>query len=194
MGQNRFAKNYRLIPLLIGSLIVYAVIFCLALLIMSVIVYLSKDPIAAGSGVPVVIWLILLALATILMTALTRGGTVFPGIFLALVTTIVSCFYASAGAVTFGGVLLKLLISLLVAVIAFIAGKLIFRGRRFVFHSRKPARAKKSRLKYIRKAGRTRAKHNQEKAVELTEETPTVIRMNEEDLARFIENMNEEDK
>ena len=127
MGKKKSLKNYRLIPLLIGSMLIFALVFCVILLIWSVIVYLTREPITSASLMPDVMWLLVLAISTLLMTAFTRGGTVFPGAFMALVSTVVSCFYASPGTVTFGGILIKLLLSLITAIIFFIIGKLLFR-------------------------------------------------------------------
>ena len=129
MGRNNFSGRYRLIPVLFGSLLIFAIICAVLILIWSLIVFLSKTPVGAGSAVPVVIWLAALAASTVLMTLFTRGGTVWPAVFLAVVSVIFSCFFATKGVVTFGGLLLKLLISLAIAVVAFIVTKLIARGR-----------------------------------------------------------------
>ena len=65
------------------------------------------------------------------MTFLTKGGTVIPALFLSGITVILSALLASDGAVSAGGFILKLLVSILAAGLGFTVVKLLlmFSGR-----------------------------------------------------------------
>ncbi len=125
MGKlSRFGHTYRIIPIIIASLLLFAVICCLAVLIWAIIVYLGKNEVGDGQALPAVIWLISLLLSSALMTLATKGGTVFPALFLGVIAVILSCLMAGEGLLTVGGVLLKVLLSLLAAVVGFTLAKL----------------------------------------------------------------------
>lgn len=119
-----FGQTYRLIPIIIGSLLIFVFICGLFILIWSIIAFLSRANVAAVQNLPVFIWLSTLFLAAGFMTLLTRGGTVFPAIFLSLITVAVSCFLASKGILSFDGVLTKLGYSLFFSVLGFTVAKL----------------------------------------------------------------------
>jgi len=125
-----FRQTYRLFPIIVGSFIIFALICGLFILVWSAIAFLSKTDIAAAEGIPVFIWLVSLFLAAGIMTLFTRGGTVFPALFLALITVIISCFLTSEGVLSFGGVMVKLGYSLLFSILGFSFAKLFLILRR----------------------------------------------------------------
>ena len=119
-----FRQTYRLIPIFLGTLLIFALICGLAILIWSTIAFLSKADVETAQSLPGIIWLAALFLSAGAMTLLTRGGTVFPALFLTLITVVISCFLASEGALSFLGVMAKLGYSLLASVLGFIIAKL----------------------------------------------------------------------
>lgn len=176
MGSKPFTQTYRLIPVLIGSLLIFAIICFAFIILWSIGLFLTKTPDPAGTAFPAVLWLLALALSTAAMTVLTRGGTVFPALFLALLGSVLTCFFAEPGVVTFGGVLLKILLSLLVAVIAFTISKLIIRSTRY----RRRSHGKRSGI-------RKHKKHKQD------EVAPLMIQVEDEDLLGFEEHDSQRD-
>lgn len=130
MGRrNSLTQTYRLVPIIIASLLIFLVIAGLAILTWSLIVFLGKNQVGEGAVLPAFIWLIGLFLSAGLMTIFTRGGTVFPALFLALITVVLSCFFAGEGVLSFGGVLLKILLSLLATAFGFSIAKLLLMMR-----------------------------------------------------------------
>lgn len=129
--RKRSSSKYRIIPIIIGSLIIFAVLCALVILVWSIVVFASKADATEATVFPAIVWIIALFIASALMTLLTKGGTVLPALFLAGITVILSAILASEGAVTAGGFILKLLISVLAAGLGFTAAKLflLFSGK-----------------------------------------------------------------
>jgi hypothetical protein len=123
-GRNSFWRTYRVLPIILGSLIIFAVLCAVAILVWSCVVYFSKSEVATIQTLPAIIWLTALFLTSGIMTILTRGGTVFPALFLTVVAVTTSCLLAEPSLLTVVGVMVKLGYSLLFAVLGFIFAKL----------------------------------------------------------------------
>lgn len=137
--KNSFSRQYRIVPIILASLIIFAVLSAVIVLIWSVVVYASKATVSDASALPAIIWLVILFISSALMTLLTRGGTVIPALLLTVITVILSAILAESGTVTAGGFVLKLLISAAVAVVAFTIAKI------FVILSGKSPRPRRRR-------------------------------------------------
>lgn len=125
MGKrSSFWRTYRVLPIILGSLIIFALLCALAIFVWSCVVYFTKSEVATVQTLPAIIWLTALFLTSGIMTILTRGGTVFPALFLTAVAVTASCLLAEPSLLTVGGVLIKLGCSLLFAVLGFIFAKL----------------------------------------------------------------------
>ena len=168
------SNQYRMIPLFLASLVIFAAFSAIAILLWSVILFLGKTPFEEIGGFPTVMWIIVLALSTALITRITRGGTVFPPLFLAVVSSVVTCFFASDGTVTAGGIVLKILISLLAAIIAFIITKLLI-----MFLLPKTPAAPRQRRRHKRK-------NNSRNEYQYSGDTPLIIR-SDDDFGSFVE-------
>jgi hypothetical protein len=122
--RSKFLQRYKIAPIIITSLLVFIIISCAAILIWSTIVFLGKAEVSDSPALPAIAWLLSLFLATGLMTLLTKGGTVFPALFLGLITVVLSCLLGSAEILTVGGFILKLILSLIAAIAGFTLVKL----------------------------------------------------------------------
>lgn len=123
-------KRYKLAPLLLAGLLALVLLILLGLLLWSAIVFYTQQDIAVGGMLPGIIYLAAIFLAAALMTALIRGGTVFPAAVLSLTAAIATYLLADSSLITAGGALLKALLSLLAGVLGFTLTKLYFVLRR----------------------------------------------------------------
>ena len=130
-SRRRSSSKYRIIPIIISSLIIFVILCALVILIWSIIVFANKTEVSENSAIPAIVWIIALFISSGLMTFLTKGGTVIPALFLSGITVILSALLASDGAVSAGGFILKLLVSILAAGLGFTVVKLLlmFSGR-----------------------------------------------------------------
>ena len=123
-------KRYRLLPL-IGVGIVFVLFYTLAgLVIWTLFAYNGKTEVLTQSFVPGFIYLSSIFFACMLMTALIKGGTVFPAAVLSLAAAIAAFFMADSALLSFGSILLKSLLSLLSGVLGFTITKLLYVSRR----------------------------------------------------------------
>ena len=129
-SRRRSSSKYRIIPIIISSLIIFVILCALVILIWSIIVFANKTEVSETSAIPAIVWIIALFISSGL-TFLTKGGTVIPALFLSGITVILSALLASDGAVSAGGFILKLLVSILAAGLGFTVVKLLlmFSGR-----------------------------------------------------------------
>lgn len=132
-GKRSFLRTYRLIPIVIVSLLVFSAICAFAILIWGSIAFFSKANVATVQTLPKIIWLTALFLASGVMTLLTKGGTVFPALSLAFITVIISCFFVGPSLLTINGFFVKLGYSLLFSILGFVFTKLYL----IIFHKSK---------------------------------------------------------
>ena len=120
-------KKYRLLPLIgVGTLILVALVL-ISLLIWTVAAYGGqKDPAQSGATAAV-IYLGAVFISCLAMTLLIRGGTVIPSAALGALAAICSILLAPEPA-PFGRILLKIVLTVEVAVAGFAAGKLLSSG------------------------------------------------------------------
>ena len=125
-SRRRSSSKYRIIPIIISSLIIFVILCALVILIWSIIVFANKTEVSETSAIPAIVWIIAL-----FISSGTKGGTVIPALFLSGITVILSALLASDGAVSAGGFILKLLVSILAAGLGFTVVKLLlmFSGR-----------------------------------------------------------------
>jgi len=169
----RSAQNYRLFPLFIASLLLFAAISALLIFGWAAVSYLLKAPAEGTGSISDIFWLLALVLSVLIMTRLTRGGTVLPALLLSFVTVIVSSFFATPELVSAGSIVSKLLISLAAAIIAFILGKLyVLKCCRY------PAKRSKA------KAPRRRPKQQKQ---QVNSDQAVLIQVDDEDLLGFSE-------
>lgn len=119
-----FLHTYRLFPLILGSLFLFAMISGLSILVWSFIVFINKADVGTMQTLPVLVWLAALFLSVSIMTYLTRGGTVFPALFLTVIAVSLSFYLAGDGLLTVGGALIKIFFSLLASVLGFTLTKI----------------------------------------------------------------------
>lgn len=125
MGERRsFWRTYRVLPIILGSLVIFALLCAVAIFIWSCVVYFTKTEVTTVQTLPAIIWLTALFLTSGIMTIFTRGGTVFPALFLALIAVTASCLLADSSLLSVGGVLIKLGCSFLFSVLGFTFAKL----------------------------------------------------------------------
>ena len=135
-----FSAKYRILPIIIFSLIMFAILCAVVILIWSLVLYAGKSTVSETSAIPAIIWLVILFISSVLMTLLTRGGTVIPALLLTVITVILSAIFAEAGSVTAGGFILKLIVSALVAAAGFSVAKLFL-----ICAGRTPQRSRRKR-------------------------------------------------
>ena len=119
-----FSAKYRILPIILTSLIIFAILCAVVILIWSLVLYAGKSTVSDASVIPAILWIVILFISSALMTLLTRGGTVIPSLLLTLLTVILSAIFAESGTVTAGGFILKLVVSALVAAAGFSVAKL----------------------------------------------------------------------
>ncbi|MBR5429954.1 MAG: hypothetical protein IK116_05450 [Firmicutes bacterium] len=123
MAGKSIANRYRLLPLIcVGALVMIALVLLFLLLWAFAAYGGQRDPAANGMGA--LIYFGSVFIACMVMTLLIRGGTVFPSAILALLATFATVFLAPDGA-GFGKVLLKIIVTLLVAAAGFAVAKLL---------------------------------------------------------------------
>lgn len=123
-------QRYKLLPLVLAGVLFLALFTLIGLLLWSLIAFLAQQDVAAAEVVPGAIYLAGIFLAAALMTALIRGGTVFPAAVLSLGAAIATYLLADSTLITIGGAVLKSLISLFAGVLGFTLTKLYFIMRR----------------------------------------------------------------
>ena len=117
-------KKYRLLPLIgVGALILVALV-AVSLLIWSLIAFGGQRDPAQSGATAAVIYLCAVFIACLAMTLLIRGGTVIPAAVLGALAAMCSVLLAP-GPAPFGRILLKIVITLVVAVAGFAVGKLL---------------------------------------------------------------------
>lgn len=117
-------KKYRLLPLIgVGALILIALV-AICLLIWSLAAFGGQRDPAQSGATAAVIHLGAVFIACLAMTLLIRGGTVIPSAVLGALAAVCSVLLAPEPA-SFGKILLKLLLTLAVAVAGFAVGKLL---------------------------------------------------------------------
>ncbi|MDO4732492.1 MAG: hypothetical protein Q4B50_03140 [Bacillota bacterium] len=138
----RIFKKYRIIPLVLTGCLLLSLLTLVSLLLWTLISFYGNfDPAEAG-GWAAGLYLLLLFLSCSAMTWLIRGGTVFPSLALALLAAVASIFLSEAKP-SFGPILLKLLFSLVAAVLGFTLTKLLCAGRK---QGRRQAQKEKTQL------------------------------------------------
>ena len=120
-GKNSFQK-YRIAPLVGAGAVILVVLVLLALLIWALAAFAGQRDPAQSGATAAIIYLGAVFVSCLLMTLLIRGGTVIPSAILGLLAAIVSLLLAPAGA-PFGKIVLKIVLTLLVAVAGFAVGK-----------------------------------------------------------------------
>lgn len=126
----RRRSPYRYVALLIAGVLCYALLISLAALAWGSLVYMRQGDVAADTAMPLAIFLGAIFLSSCLVTALSRGGTIFPALMLAMAANIISFLLAQAPQPQAKGVLMKLGLTLIVAVAGFVISKLLYmRGR-----------------------------------------------------------------
>ena len=119
------------LPPLLAGLICCAALILLATLAWGYSVYISKGYISdAGLLLPLYIFLGAIFLSSCLITALTRGGAIFPVLLFSLLANMISWLMAELPAPRLSGLLIKLLLSLFSAVTGFSLSKLLIIRRR----------------------------------------------------------------
>jgi hypothetical protein len=114
----------------LAGLICCAALTVLATLAWGSLIYSQKGYIDSAGLLPLYIFLAAIFLSSCLVTALSRGGAIFPALLFALLANIVSWQLAEVSAPKLSGMLIKLLLSLLSAVIGFTLIKLLIVRRR----------------------------------------------------------------
>lgn len=129
MTDKSIFKKYRLLPLVGVGLASLVLLVGLSLLLWTAIAFKGNFDLSQRATAPLLIYLGAIFLSCCLMTLLIRGGTVFPSALLGLAAGATALILAPAGAAP-GQLILKLLISLAVALAGFTLTKLYFRQRR----------------------------------------------------------------
>ena len=120
-------KKYRLLPLIgVGALILVALV-AVSLLIWTLAAFGGQRDPAQSGATAAVIYLCAVFISCLAMTLLIRGGTVIPSAALGALAAICSILLAPEPA-PFGKILLKIVLTLAVAVVGFAAGKLLSSG------------------------------------------------------------------
>lgn len=120
-------KKYRLLPLIgVGALILVALV-AVSLLIWTLAAFGGQRDPAQSGATAAVIYLCAVFISCLAMTLLIRGGTVIPSAALGALAAICSILLAPEPA-PFGKILLKIVLTLAVAVAGFAVGKLLSSG------------------------------------------------------------------
>jgi hypothetical protein len=115
----------------IAGLCCYGILIGLAALAWGYIVYSSRGYISGEESLSVYIFFGAIFLSSCLITALSRGGAIFPALLFSLLANGASFLLTELSTPPFSGLLLKVGFSLLIAAVAFTLTKLlIISGRR----------------------------------------------------------------
>lgn len=127
MAQNNSVfSRYKIIPLLVVGMVFIVLYTLLGLLIWTAIAYGSQANVSEQTAFPAFLYLSGIFFACALMTALIKGGTVFPAAILSLAAAIVTFIITDSVLLSFGSAFLKALLSLLAGVLGFTLTKLYF--------------------------------------------------------------------
>jgi len=119
-------QKYRILPLLAVGIVFIILYTALGLLIWTLTAYTSQTDPQTQTFFPAFLYLSSIFLACCIMTALIKGGTVFPAAILAVAAAIATFILSDSSLLTFGSGFLKALLSLLVGVLGFTLTKLYF--------------------------------------------------------------------
>ena len=122
-GKNSFQK-YRIAPLVGAGAVILVVLVLLALLIWALAAFAGQRDPAQSGATAAIIYLGAVFVSCLLMTLLIRGGTVIPSAILGILAAVVSLMLAPGNA-PFGRIVLKIVLTLAMAVIGFAVGKLL---------------------------------------------------------------------
>lgn len=117
----RRKPKYRLIPLVILGIIIYAALVLILGLILGSVAYFAKFNLDNATIVPFIIFQISLFISCLFIAMLTRGKTIVPTFIITVILLAVS-FYMSES-ITTKGILLKMAISFAVLLITFMIAK-----------------------------------------------------------------------
>ncbi|MCL2496302.1 MAG: hypothetical protein FWF04_02670 [Clostridiales bacterium] len=116
----------RQIVLLITGIAFYVLLIALSALIWGYWVYMRKGDIADTGNISVYIFFGAVFLSSCLVTALSRGGAIFPVLAMAIIANIISLVFAEAPEARLIDILLKLGLTVSVSIIGFILSKLLY--------------------------------------------------------------------
>jgi hypothetical protein len=126
--RKRGVRHYPL--LLLAGLCCCAALILLATLAWGYAVYSSKGYVSGAGLLPLYIFLAAIFLSSCLVTALSRGGAIFPALLFSLLANLLSLLLAELSGPKLSGILIKLLLSLLSAAAGFTLTKLLIMKRR----------------------------------------------------------------
>jgi|GEM_PF-3338231 len=122
----RRSSPARQVVLLITGIAFYVLLIALAALIWGYFVYMRKGDISDTATIPVFIFFSAIFLSSCLVTALSRGGAIFPVLAMAIFANIISLVFAETPGAQISDVFVKLGLTISVAIVGFILSKLLY--------------------------------------------------------------------